>query len=102
MKATNKTLLNSLKKRLKWAKEKWVDELSNILWAYWMTNEKPTKVTPFDLAYGMEVVISIEIKMLTIRMVIQEAGDNNVDIERHLDWGDEEWKETAIWIALYH
>lgn len=85
MKAKNKTLLNSLKKGLEWAKGKWVDELSGILWAYWMTSRKPTGVTPFDLAYGMEVVISIEIRMLTTRTVIQEVGDNNVDIKRHLD-----------------
>lgn len=85
MKAKNKTLLNSLKKGLEWAKGKWVDELSGILWAYWMTSRKPTGVTPFDLAYGMEVVISIEIGMLTTRTVIQEVGDNNVDIKRHLD-----------------
>lgn len=67
-----------------------------------MTSGKPTGVTPFDLAYGMEVVISIEIRMPTTRTVIQEVGDNNVDKERHLDWEDEEWKETTIWIDLYH
>ena len=32
--ATNKTLLNSLKKRLEGAKNKWVDELPSVLWAY--------------------------------------------------------------------
>lgn len=102
MKAKNKTLLNSLKKGLEWAKGKWVDKLLGILWAYWMTSRKPTGVTPFDLAYGMEVIISIEIRMPTTRTVIQGVRDNNVDIKRHLDWGYEEWKETTIWIALYH
>lgn len=32
--ATNKTIVNSLKKRLEDAKGNWVDELPNILWAY--------------------------------------------------------------------
>ena len=32
--ATNKTLLTALKKMLEWAKRKWVDELSEVLWAY--------------------------------------------------------------------
>lgn len=33
-KATNKTLLTALKKKLEWAKRKWVDELPEVLWAY--------------------------------------------------------------------
>ena len=37
--------------------EKWVDELSGVLWAYRTTSRRPTGVTPFALAYGMEIVI---------------------------------------------
>ena len=38
VKATNKTLLNVLKKRLEGAKEKWVNELPGVLWAYQTTS----------------------------------------------------------------
>ncbi|RVW94696.1 hypothetical protein CK203_029881 [Vitis vinifera] len=35
--ATNKTLINALKKRLELAKGKWVEELPGVLWAYQTT-----------------------------------------------------------------
>nr|CAN77519.1 hypothetical protein VITISV_033068 [Vitis vinifera] len=63
--ATNKTLLTSLNKRLEEPRGKWVDELPGVLWAYRTTNRRPTRVTSFALAYGMEVVIPIEIGLPT-------------------------------------
>ena len=36
-KASNKVIINGLKKRLDDAKGKWVEELPNVLWAYRMT-----------------------------------------------------------------
>ena len=35
--ATNKAILNELKKRLDGAKGKWAEELPSVLWAYWTT-----------------------------------------------------------------
>ena len=35
--ATNKVIVNGLKKRLEGAREMWVEELLNVLWAYRMT-----------------------------------------------------------------
>ena len=35
--ATNKAILNGLKKRLDGAKGRWVEELPSVLWAYWKT-----------------------------------------------------------------
>ena len=55
--ASNKTLLTALKKRLDTTKGKWVDELSEVLWAYRMTAHKPTGISPFALTYGMEAII---------------------------------------------
>lgn len=101
-KATSKTLLNSLKKRLEEVKEKWVDELPSVLWVDRMTSRKPTMATSFSLAYGMEVVLLIEIEMVTTRTIVQETRDNNANVERHLDWLDEGQKATTIWIASYH
>ena len=69
--AINKTLLTALKKRLEWAKEKWVDELLGVLWAYRTTFRRPTRITHFVLAYGMEVVIPTEIGMPTAKTVVQ-------------------------------
>ncbi|RVX15499.1 hypothetical protein CK203_009006 [Vitis vinifera] len=59
--ATNKTLINALKKRLEQAKGKWVEELPGVLWAYRTTPGRPTGNTPFALTYGMDAVIPTEI-----------------------------------------
>ncbi|XP_057465711.1 uncharacterized protein LOC130755326 [Actinidia eriantha] len=43
--ATNKTIMNGIKKRLEKAKGRWVDELANVLWAYRTTPRKATNET---------------------------------------------------------
>nr|CAN69047.1 hypothetical protein VITISV_022345 [Vitis vinifera] len=50
--ATNKTLLNALKRKLERAKGKWMDELPGVIWAYRTTSRRPMGATPFTLAYG--------------------------------------------------
>ena len=65
--ATYKTLLSTLKKRLDKTKEKWVEKLPDVLWAYRMTPGQPTGNTLFALAYGMNAVIPTEIGMPTAR-----------------------------------
>ena len=55
--ASNKTLFTTLKKRLDATKDKWVDELPRVFWAYRTTASKPTSISPFALKYGMEAII---------------------------------------------
>ena len=74
--ATNKTPLNALKKRLQWAKGKWLDELPKVLWTYRTTSRWPTEATPFALTYGMEVIIPTKISMLTAKKSVQDQRDN--------------------------
>ena len=78
MKASNKTLLTALKKRLHSAKGKWVDELPRVLWAYETTSRKPIGASPFALTYGMEAIIPIEIGMPTLRTKILEKANTEV------------------------
>ncbi|GFS40490.1 hypothetical protein Acr_00g0068850 [Actinidia rufa] len=65
--ASNKTILNGIKKRLEKAKGRWVDELANVLWAYRTTPRKATNETPYSLAFGFEAVIPLEVGLPTIR-----------------------------------
>ncbi|KAL6342919.1 hypothetical protein AAG906_016939 [Vitis piasezkii] len=88
--ATNKTILNALKKILKRAKGKWMDELPRVLWAYQTISKWPTRTTPFILAYGMEAIILIEIRMPTAKISVQ------------LDWANEKRGDAIIQIASYH
>nr|CAN79632.1 hypothetical protein VITISV_038058 [Vitis vinifera] len=71
--ATNKTLINALKKRLEQAKGKWVEELPSVLWAYRTTPGRPTGNTPFAFAYGMDAVISTEIDEVRENAAIRMA-----------------------------
>ncbi|KAL6315364.1 hypothetical protein AAG906_000472 [Vitis piasezkii] len=93
--ATNKTLLSTLKKRLKKTKRRWVDELPGVLWTYKMTLGRPTGTTPFAFVYGMDAVIPTEIGMPTARTTIQGQRDEKQELERQLDWVDEVRGNTA-------
>ncbi|RVW91250.1 hypothetical protein CK203_031748 [Vitis vinifera] len=99
--ATNKTLINALKKRLEQAKGKWVEELPGVLWAYRTTPGRPTGNTPFALTYGMDAVIPTEIGLPTIRTDAAKQEDANTELGRNLDWADEVRESAAIRMADY-
>ena len=61
--ATNKAIVNRLKKRLDGAKGRWVEELPYVLWAYRTTIRRSTRETPFSLTYGAEAVIPAEVNL---------------------------------------
>ncbi|CAL8990807.1 unnamed protein product [Prunus brigantina] len=64
--ASNKVILDCLKKRVEGAKGKWVDELPGVLWAYRTTKRRSTGETPFSLAYGTEAIIPPHITVPSI------------------------------------
>ena len=55
--SANKNILNSLKKRLDDAKGLWVEELPSTLWAIRTTAHSRTRDTPFNLAFGTDVIL---------------------------------------------
>ncbi|MCI34880.1 gypsy retrotransposon integrase-like protein, partial [Trifolium medium] len=65
--AANRVILRGLKRRLEEGKNKWVEELWSVLWAYRTTPHSTTGETPFRLTYGTEAVIPVEIEELTWR-----------------------------------
>ena len=62
-KATNKAIVNGLKRRLEGSKGKWVEELPNVLWAYQTTPRRSTRETPFSLTDRVEAVIPAEVNL---------------------------------------
>ncbi|KAM6577089.1 hypothetical protein CsatB_028926 [Cannabis sativa] len=52
----NKTLKDTIKKKLDAAKGRWVDELPQVLWAHKTTEKTATGHTPFSLAFGSEAM----------------------------------------------
>ena len=66
-KAINKVIVSGLKKRLDDSKDKWVEELSHVLWMYRTTPRSSTRKTPFSMTYGAETVILLETGFPTSR-----------------------------------
>ena len=64
---TNRTLIKIIKAKLDEAKGAWSEELPNVLWAYRTIARTPIGETPFKLTYGTEVVISVELGIISIR-----------------------------------
>jgi hypothetical protein len=45
--------------------------LSKALWAHRISRHSATKVTPFELVYGQEVVLAVEVNLDTLRIALQ-------------------------------
>ncbi|CAL5411882.1 unnamed protein product [Camellia sinensis] len=100
-KASNKTILDELKKRLEKAKRKWNEELPTVIWAYRTTPRHSTRKMPFALAFGMEAVIPLEIRKPTIRIENFDPGLNAEAIALKLDLVEEHVKKALIHTTAY-
>jgi hypothetical protein len=60
-KDSNKVLIKIIKKRIEYNSRRWHEKLSEALWAHRTSRHGATKVTPFELVYGQEVVLPVEI-----------------------------------------
>lgn len=83
-KVTNHTTLHGLKTCLDKAKGLWPDELHSILWAYRMTSIFDQE-TLFNLAYGIKVVISLELGLLSYTVQAYDEYRNSKDLRANLD-----------------
>ena len=86
---TNRTLLKIIKARLVGAKGAWLEELPSVLWAYRTTARTPTRETPFDLTYGTEAVIPVEIGLTGLRKDFFNEHNNDDQLKLNLDYLDE-------------
>ena len=93
--ASNKTIMNGIKKRLEKAKGKWVKELPNVLWAYQITLRKATNETPYSLTFGFEAIIPLEVGLPTIQTEAYDANHNKEVLAQDLDLV-EEIRENAL------
>ena len=99
--ATNKVIVNSLKKMLDGAKGRWVEELPNVLWAYRTTPRRSTRETLFSFTYGVEAVVPVEINLCSARVMKFAPTQNGGLLVESLD-SLEEYREAAtIRLAEY-
>jgi hypothetical protein len=67
-KASNKVLIKIIKKRIKDNPRRWHEKLSEALWAHRTSGHEATKVTPFELVYGQEAGLPVEIGLQSLRV----------------------------------
>ena len=94
-KATNKVIVNGIKKRLDDAKGKWVEELPHVLWTYRTTPRRSTGETPFSMTYGAEAIIPLKTDFPTLKTNSFSPNSNDNLLERGLDL-IEERRENAM------
>jgi len=77
--ALNKTLYNLLKKVVSKPKRDWYGKLGEVLWAYHTSYRTPIQSTPYALVYEVEIILPLEIQILSLCIMMQEGfhGDEN-------------------------
>ncbi|CAL2259684.1 unnamed protein product [Prunus armeniaca] len=99
--ASNKIVLNCLKKRLEGVEGKWVDELPGVLWAYRTTKRRSTGETPFSLAYGTEAIIPPHITVPSMSIKVGSLDQNCKQMKVNLDLLEEEREKAIVRVAAY-
>ena len=66
------------------SKRDWDNKLTVALWAYRTTYKVTTWMTPFALMYGLEVVLSIEFEIRSLRLAISERLDTSESLKARL------------------
>jgi len=101
--ATNKTLVQILKKKLGQKKGAWVEYLPEVLWSYRTTIRTPIGETPFALTYGMKAMILAEVGSPSFRVAHYNPGLNEEGINLHLNLLQERYEDArAVWTAYQH
>ncbi|CAL8136497.1 unnamed protein product [Prunus armeniaca] len=99
--ASNKIILDCLKKRLEGAEGKWVDELSGVLWAYRTTKRRSTGETPFSLTYGTEAIIPPHVIVPSIGIEVGNIEQNSEQMRLNLDLLEGEREKAIVRVASY-
>jgi hypothetical protein len=70
-KSSNKILIKLIKRKIEENLRRWHEVLSEALWAHRISRYGATKVTPFELVYGQEVVLLVEVNLDAYRLAKQ-------------------------------
>jgi hypothetical protein len=69
--SSNRTLISLIKKKISDNPKQWYKILSEALWAHRISKHGVTKVSPFELVYGQEAVLPVEINLNAVRFAKQ-------------------------------
>ena len=66
-------------------KEKWVEYLPEVLWAYITTHKSATQETPFALAFGTKAVAPVKVGLKSSRVEFANTEHNEEILRLNLD-----------------
>jgi dihydroneopterin aldolase len=69
--SSNRTLISLIKKKISDNPKQWHKNLFEALWAHRISKHTATKVSPFELVYGQEVVLHVETSLNVVRFAKQ-------------------------------
>jgi transposase InsO family protein len=75
--AVNKTLKNILQQTINSARSNWHLMLYSPLWAYLTSIKTATGFSPFQLIYGLEVVLPIECQIPSLKLAVLLLSDTS-------------------------
>ncbi|KAH9305173.1 hypothetical protein KI387_009577 [Taxus chinensis] len=84
-KAFNKILSHTLTKICDVGRQDWDDKVSAVLWAYRTTYKRLNKATPFQLVFGMEVVLLVEFMLPSLRIACAGGLADEQALEERID-----------------
>ncbi|XP_077230230.1 uncharacterized protein LOC143863453 [Tasmannia lanceolata] len=79
----------------------WADELYHVLWAYRTTPRTPTGESPFNLSFGTEAVIPVDVGTPSARISNFNEQLNGDGLRANLDLLEEAREESRIRVAAY-
>ena len=82
-------MLKIIKTLLGGAKGIWLKEMRSVLWAYRTTARTPTGETLFQLAYGIETIIPVEVRLISYKVDNYNERKNGEVMRLQLDLVDE-------------
>lgn len=89
-----------LKKRLREAKDLWVKELFEVLWAYRCTPHRCTGETSFNLTCGTDAMLPVEVGEPSLRRGMRDMNLNYEQLWMNLDTLPERWEVASVRAAV--
>ncbi|GAV88771.1 rve domain-containing protein [Cephalotus follicularis] len=97
----NREIISGLKKRLEHSKGRWTEELPSLLWAYRTTPRTTTGESPYNLCFGAEAMILVEIGVQSSRVVHFSEGNNEEWLRTLIDLVEELRDKATIKVTAY-
>lgn len=98
---TNRELVHGLKIKLEYVWGTWVEELPSILYSFRMIPHRATREMPFNIVYGAEAILPVEVGMETARVSTYTPEDNGVAQVEELDLFEEKRMQAFFQMECY-